>query len=116
MYSVILAALLSNSSSAPAWGHGGYGSGCYGQSYGWFPVYIVADDHESEAMKKLKNLDLDSSVSKSKLSDQAIPHLKELTTLDELNLSKTGVTEKGIKELRAALPKTKSKHSIPGLE
>ncbi len=64
-------------------------------------------------MKNLKRLDLSVlPFSKSKLTDKAVAYLKDLKSLEELNLSHSAVTEKGIKEIQAAAPCRRQRSSI----
>lgn len=43
-------------------------------------------------------------LSRTKISDAGLVHLKGLTSLTYLNLSATEVTKEGVEELKAALP------------
>lgn len=54
-----------------------------------------------KAPAKLAHLNLHAC---DALDDTAIPHLKKLTTLDELLIQRTGITDAGAAELRKALP------------
>jgi citrate lyase alpha subunit len=51
-------------------------------------------------LKEIKNLYL----ANSKITDASIPVLKDLEKLAVLNISSTGITDKGVKELMAAIP------------
>ena len=51
---------------------------------------------------KLQRLNLHASTS---IDDAAVPHLKKLTSLTELLLQRTGITDAGVEELKKALPK-----------
>jgi hypothetical protein len=65
-----------------------------------FPVMRDDDLIVLQCASKLLALDLSGAA----LTDKALPDLKQLTSLRELNLTDTGLSQEAIHELRAALP------------
>jgi hypothetical protein len=73
-----------------------------------FPPETRLSDDNAAGLKTLNDLpvenDLSVIVNTSAITDNALPHLKALATLDTLDVTRTRITEEGIEALAQALP------------